>query len=117
MKLFLAPRWKRGLVEEASTHLVAGGFPSDLHDQYDSSSLSCIWNLRIQSLSGSTPPGIETSVFRKDDGESHLWRHGMGQGSQLNYFLYKMLATSFAVNLIFPIQASLFRNLLEGVLC
>ena len=36
-------------------------FSSDLHDQYDSSSLSCIWNLRLQSLSGSTPPGVETS--------------------------------------------------------
>jgi len=61
MKLFLAPRWKRWLVEEASTHRLAGGFSSDLHDQYDTSSVSCIWNLRLQSLSGSTPPGIETS--------------------------------------------------------
>lgn len=60
---------------------------------------------------------LKPQVFHKDDGESHLWKHGMGQGSQLNCFLCKMLATSFAVNLIFPIQASLFRNLLEGVLC
>ena len=117
MKLFLAPRWKRWLVEEASTHRVAGDF--HLISMISMTVLASA----VSGISDSSHylvqhhQELKPQVFHKDDGESHLWKHGIGQGSQLNCFLCKMLATSFAVNLIFPIQASLFRNLLEGMLC